>query len=166
MCCFCSKKNSLLLIVGNSMLLFSENQVDAEAIRSLIPAIGPQAKFKRKLLIDWKLAQQVAVNEYGENASVDGLTPSLSSTIAPGSPAQSVSGSSTTSVTELYERNLEKLLSKTQDGQLLFRQRFQPLGDHLRKILTAQISKEILKSNPKAPVTYEMYIHWANEIGK
>lgn len=47
------------------MLIFSENEVDIEALPLLddaqvmipIPAIGPQAKFK-KFLLDWKVSQE------------------------------------------------------------------------------------------------------------
>ncbi|XP_048005884.1 uncharacterized protein LOC125241434 [Leguminivora glycinivorella] len=101
------------------------------------------------------------INVYGEG--VDGLTPILTS------PINSVDSSPSSTFSRSEELNtkcqdLISLLDSTQEGKLLLTQHPNPLGDQLRRSLTREIATEIVKLDPKAPITSNIYLHWIREI--
>ncbi|CAG9793053.1 unnamed protein product [Diatraea saccharalis] len=152
--------------------------LDDKQIEALIPSIGPQAKFK-KAIADWKAGKEEdhaktanndeaickLVDIYG--SSVGGLAPSENSPIT--SPVSTPTSSRSLCSLDIYSNaklDLTQLLRTTQEGRLLLKQHSEALGKTLRKTLVKEIAAQILKHDPKLPVTNDVYSHWIQQISK
>ncbi|KAI5647062.1 hypothetical protein NE865_01317 [Phthorimaea operculella] len=154
---------------------FEENEVDIcalellddEQVRALIPSIGPQAKFK-KILSDWKNVRQWRIS-YQKDEELEEIISNCDSfnTFSQGSPSTSSTRSecSISLCSQETQYDLALLLSNTPDTKLLLTHDVQkPLGEQYRKILVRAIAREIVRKNPQAHVTSDIYLDWLQKI--